>query len=26
VTSSVIGDITYSDSGSWQLDSLTPHT
>ena len=26
VTSSVIGDITYNESGSWQLDSLTPHT
>jgi hypothetical protein len=26
VTGSVIGDITYNESGSWQLDSLTPHT
>jgi hypothetical protein len=26
VTSSVIGDITYNESGSWQLDSLTSHT
>lgn len=26
VTSSVIGNITYNESGSWQLDSLTPQT
>lgn len=26
VTSSAIGDITYNESGSWHLDSMTPRT